>query len=116
MAARNKIGRLTVRIEALAARRWPRHTLKDLTDEAWTKLEARLEQLKATSPPVTVPTSYAHFSDDALIRCLMEAGWLTAADFRRRPGCRMKIYESTVEVALKPSGRNQVIRKILSPL
>lgn len=49
MAAQNRIGRLTKRIDALASRRLRRLHLDDLTHEGW----AKLEQLTAATPPVS---------------------------------------------------------------
>jgi hypothetical protein len=46
MATRNRIGRLTERIEALAERRWGRLTLEELTEEGW----AKLRKLAAENP------------------------------------------------------------------
>jgi hypothetical protein len=74
MATRNKIGRLTTRIDALASRRWRSLTLESLTDDAWAKIKVGLEQIQATEPPRTDPPRYAHFSDTDLIRCLMDGG------------------------------------------
>ena len=79
MSTRNAIERLTRRIDALAARRWGRFTLDSLTDDAWLKIE-RIAGERAES---CMPTpGCEQFSDDHLIRMLVESGVLTAADFK----------------------------------
>jgi len=79
MATRNAIERLTGRIDGLAARRWGRFTFDSLTDDAWLKIE-RIAGERAG--PCTPTSGCEQFSDDDLIRVLVESGVLTAADFR----------------------------------
>ena len=79
MATRNAIERLTRRIDALATRRWGRFTLDSLTDDAWLKIE----RIAGERAGLGTPTPRCEqFSDDDLIRVLVESGVLTAADFR----------------------------------
>jgi hypothetical protein len=92
MATRNKIGRLTERIEAVIERRRVRFALKDLTDEG----KAKLRKLAAEDPvrddppdPVARAKDRAEmlqWSTDALLRFLIDDGALEAGDFKRRAG------------------------------
>jgi hypothetical protein len=49
MATRNKIGRLTERIEAVVERRRGQLSLEELTEEGW----AKLKKLAAENPVIT---------------------------------------------------------------
>ena len=78
MPVNRKIGRLCARIDALAEKRWGGLRMEDLTDEAW----AKIDQLVATAPRDGRSNAGAHLSDNAILRILVDAGVLTAADFR----------------------------------
>jgi hypothetical protein len=78
MAARGAIIRLSDRIDALARRRSSR-TLDSLTDDAWRKLEV----LAGSRIGLCHPSPRAEqWSTGELIRFLIEAGVLTAGDFK----------------------------------
>ena len=79
MATRNAIDRLTRRIDAIAVRRWGRLSIDSLTDEAWLKIE-RLAGPRIGPCRQTPGTE--HWTDDDLLRLLVELGVLTAADFK----------------------------------
>jgi hypothetical protein len=79
MATRNAIDRLTRRIDAIAGRRWGRFTLESLTDEAWLKIE-RLAGPRI-GPSRRTPEA-EHWTDDDLLRLLVESGDLISADFK----------------------------------
>ena len=86
MATQSKIARLSARIDALAIRRWGKLTFDSLTDQAWDKLEQRFERLRAEIAPSGEPIQkrdYSQWSDDALLRALIDAGTLTPADFKK---------------------------------
>ena len=76
IASSSKIVRLSERIEALAVRRWSGLTLKSLTPQGWEKIK----QL-AQKEPVERRGDCSHWTDEALLRFLLQKGALTAADF-----------------------------------
>jgi hypothetical protein len=85
MATRNKIVRLSARIDALASRRFGKLTLDSLTDEAWEKIE-RISAESASSEPIHTRIDHSQWSNDALIRILIDGGVLTPADFKTSAG------------------------------
>lgn len=84
MAANSKIGRLTKRIEALSDRRRGRLTLDLLTDDAWTKINQLVTAGGAPRASISERTGLEGWTDDALLRCLIDFGTLTDGDLRRR--------------------------------
>jgi hypothetical protein len=83
MATSNKIFRLAERIEALGNRRaWL--TTENLTDDAIAKLRAIVEAKQAASEQVETRSPCAHWSTNALLCFLINAGVLSSVDFIRR--------------------------------
>jgi hypothetical protein len=90
MATRNKIGRLTERIEAVVERRRGQLRLEDLTEEAWAKLRKLAAEIPVRDDPPD-PVARAkeraeglQWSTDALLRFLIDDGALDAGDFKGR--------------------------------
>jgi hypothetical protein len=81
MATRGTIIRLSDRIDALASRRRGRFTLDQLTDGAWQKLKALAGPYNGPCHPMS---GAEQWSTDELIRFLVDAGVLTAGDFKPR--------------------------------
>lgn len=78
--AHNRIGRLTERIEALASRRGRPLRIEDLCEDG----EAKLDRLTAGLPVelAGARTRYATWTDDAILRRLIELGTFSPADFK----------------------------------
>jgi hypothetical protein len=85
---RRQIDQLFGRIDAVVRRQHGGPlSLNDITEEAWLKIDRRVQELSAALPegPERVSrTDYDRWTDDDLIRMLLADGVLTAGDLKPR--------------------------------
>jgi hypothetical protein len=84
MATHSKIGRLSVRIETLVARRGQPLRVEDLNESGTAVLERRYAELRSrTSADMPVNDQrYAFWTDDQILRRLIALGTLEASHFK----------------------------------